>query len=94
MPVPFSASADTNGLAGELADVIITAAVALVRVTGGPDAARAAFEAHLAGVLARSGRLQLRQVISVAALAVQFWIMCPAAAQVQSQYRADDADFR
>lgn len=44
-----------DDLAGELADVIITAALALVRVTGGPDAARAAFGAHLAGVLARSG---------------------------------------
>src|SRR5579859_3166493 len=44
-----------DDLAGEVADVIITAAVALVGVTGGPDAARAAFGAHLAGVLARSG---------------------------------------
>jgi NTP pyrophosphatase (non-canonical NTP hydrolase) len=42
-------------LAGEVADVIITAAVALVKVTGGPDQARAAFQAHLAGVLRRTG---------------------------------------
>jgi NTP pyrophosphatase (non-canonical NTP hydrolase) len=44
-----------DDLAGEVADVIITAAVALVSVAGGPDAARAAFGAHLAGVLTRSG---------------------------------------
>jgi hypothetical protein len=42
-------------LLGELADVIITAAVAITRVTGSPDAARAAFEAHLASVITRAG---------------------------------------
>ena len=35
--------------------VIITAAVAIVRLTGEPRAARAAFDAHLASVLARVG---------------------------------------
>src|ERR1700761_602395 len=38
-------------LAGEIADVIITAAVALVRLSGGPEQARAAFEGHLAAVV-------------------------------------------
>jgi hypothetical protein len=42
-------------LTGELADVIITAAVAIVRLTGGPHQARAAFAAHLAGVVSRAG---------------------------------------
>jgi NTP pyrophosphatase (non-canonical NTP hydrolase) len=44
-----------DDLMGELADVIITASVALVRLAGGPEAARATFGAHLAGVLTRSG---------------------------------------
>jgi hypothetical protein len=35
--------------------VIITASVALVRLAGGPEAARDTFGAHLNGVLARSG---------------------------------------
>jgi NTP pyrophosphatase (non-canonical NTP hydrolase) len=43
-----------DDLMGEVADVIITASVALVRLAGGPDAARAAFGAHLEGVLART----------------------------------------
>jgi NTP pyrophosphatase (non-canonical NTP hydrolase) len=42
-------------LTGEVADVIITAAVAMVGLAGGPDEARAAFQAHLAGVLTRAG---------------------------------------
>jgi predicted house-cleaning noncanonical NTP pyrophosphatase (MazG superfamily)/NTP pyrophosphatase (non-canonical NTP hydrolase) len=42
-------------LIGEVADVVITAAVAIVRLTGGPHEARGAFQAHLAGVLARVG---------------------------------------
>jgi NTP pyrophosphatase (non-canonical NTP hydrolase) len=42
-------------LTGEVADVIITAAVAMVRLAGGPHEARAAFRAHLAGVLTRAG---------------------------------------
>jgi predicted house-cleaning noncanonical NTP pyrophosphatase (MazG superfamily)/NTP pyrophosphatase (non-canonical NTP hydrolase) len=42
-------------LVGEVADVIITAAGSIVRLAGGPDAARAAFEAHLAGVVTRAG---------------------------------------
>jgi NTP pyrophosphatase (non-canonical NTP hydrolase) len=44
-----------DDLLGELADVIITAAVAITRVTGSPDAARSAFDAHLRKVLARAG---------------------------------------
>lgn len=44
-----------DDLMGEVADVIITASVALVRLAGGPDAARAAFGAHLDGVLTRCG---------------------------------------
>jgi NTP pyrophosphatase (non-canonical NTP hydrolase) len=44
-----------DDLTGEVADVIITAAVTIVRLTGSPAAARAAFEAHLAGVLTRAG---------------------------------------
>jgi NTP pyrophosphatase (non-canonical NTP hydrolase) len=44
-----------DDLAGEVADVIISAAVALVRVTGGPQQAQERFQAHLAGVLARTG---------------------------------------
>jgi NTP pyrophosphatase (non-canonical NTP hydrolase) len=44
-----------DDLSGEVADVIITAAVSLVMLSGGPDQARAAFQAHLAGVLARTG---------------------------------------
>jgi NTP pyrophosphatase (non-canonical NTP hydrolase) len=44
-----------DDLTGEVADVIITAAVSIVRLTGSPAAARAAFEAHLAGVLTRAG---------------------------------------
>jgi predicted house-cleaning noncanonical NTP pyrophosphatase (MazG superfamily)/NTP pyrophosphatase (non-canonical NTP hydrolase) len=42
-------------LTGEVGDVIITAAVALVILAGGPGAARAVFAAHLASVLARTG---------------------------------------
>jgi len=42
-------------LVGEVADVIITATVAIVRLTGGSHEARAAFQAHLAGVLTRIG---------------------------------------
>jgi predicted house-cleaning noncanonical NTP pyrophosphatase (MazG superfamily)/NTP pyrophosphatase (non-canonical NTP hydrolase) len=42
-------------LMGEVADVIITAAVAMVGLAGGPGAARTAFEAHLSGVLTRAG---------------------------------------
>jgi hypothetical protein len=45
-------------LLGELADVIITAAVAITRVTGSPDAARAAFAVHLATVITRVGLQQ------------------------------------
>jgi NTP pyrophosphatase (non-canonical NTP hydrolase) len=44
-----------DDLMGEVADVIITASVALVRLAGGPEAARDKFGAHLDGVLARSG---------------------------------------
>ncbi len=44
-----------DDLSGEVADVIITAAVTLVMLSGGPDQARAAFQAHLAGVVARTG---------------------------------------
>ena len=44
-----------DDLMGEVGDVIITAAVALVRLAGSPDAARAAFAAHLAGVVTRCG---------------------------------------
>lgn len=40
---------------GEVADVIITASVTLVRLAGGPEAARDTFGAHLNAVLARSG---------------------------------------
>jgi predicted house-cleaning noncanonical NTP pyrophosphatase (MazG superfamily)/NTP pyrophosphatase (non-canonical NTP hydrolase) len=40
-------------LAGEVGDVIVTAAVTMVLLAGGAAAARAAFGAHLAGVLAR-----------------------------------------
>ena len=40
---------------GEVADVIITASVALVRLAGGPEAARDMFGAASDGVLARSG---------------------------------------
>lgn len=42
-------------LTGEVGDVIITAAVAMVFLASGPGAARAAFEAHLAAVLTRIG---------------------------------------
>jgi predicted house-cleaning noncanonical NTP pyrophosphatase (MazG superfamily)/NTP pyrophosphatase (non-canonical NTP hydrolase) len=42
-------------LVGELADVIITASVAMVRLAGGPHEARAAFQYHLAGVVTRAG---------------------------------------
>ena len=42
-------------LVGEVADVIISAAVAIVRLSGDPRAARDAFQAHLAAVLARAG---------------------------------------
>jgi NTP pyrophosphatase (non-canonical NTP hydrolase) len=42
-------------LVGEVSDVIITAAVAIVMLAGGPDQARAAFAAHLAGVVSRAG---------------------------------------
>jgi NTP pyrophosphatase (non-canonical NTP hydrolase) len=42
-------------LTGEVADVIITAAVAMVGLAGGPQEARAVFQAHLAGVLTRAG---------------------------------------
>ena len=44
-----------DDLVNEVADVIITASVAIVRLTGGQQAARAAFEAHLARVVARAG---------------------------------------
>jgi len=44
-----------DDLMGEVADVIITAALALVWLAGGPDAARDKFGAHLDGVLARAG---------------------------------------
>jgi predicted house-cleaning noncanonical NTP pyrophosphatase (MazG superfamily) len=40
---------------GEVADVIISAAVAIVRLSGDPRAARDAFQAHLAAVLTRVG---------------------------------------
>jgi predicted house-cleaning noncanonical NTP pyrophosphatase (MazG superfamily)/NTP pyrophosphatase (non-canonical NTP hydrolase) len=42
-------------IVGEVADVIISAAVAIVRLAGDPRAARDAFAAHLAAVLARAG---------------------------------------
>jgi predicted house-cleaning noncanonical NTP pyrophosphatase (MazG superfamily)/NTP pyrophosphatase (non-canonical NTP hydrolase) len=42
-------------LVGEVADVIITGAVTIVKLAGGPGAARAAFESHLAGVVSRAG---------------------------------------
>jgi NTP pyrophosphatase (non-canonical NTP hydrolase) len=42
-------------LTGEVADVLITAAVAIVRLAGGPHEARAAFDAHLARVVSRAG---------------------------------------
>jgi hypothetical protein len=44
-----------DDLMGEVADVIVTASVALVMLAGGPDAARAAYGAHLDGVLTRCG---------------------------------------
>ena len=44
-----------DDLVGELADVIITASVAIVRLAGGPHEARAAFQTHLAGVVTRAG---------------------------------------
>jgi NTP pyrophosphatase (non-canonical NTP hydrolase) len=44
-----------DDLMGEVADVIITASVTLVRLAGGPEAARDTFGAHLNGVLARGG---------------------------------------
>ena len=44
-----------DDLMGEVADVIITASIALVRLAGGPEAARDTFGAHLNGVLARCG---------------------------------------
>jgi NTP pyrophosphatase (non-canonical NTP hydrolase) len=44
-----------DDLVNEVADVIITASVAIVRLTGDHQAARAAFEAHLARVVARAG---------------------------------------
>lgn len=44
-----------DDLMGEVGDVIITASIALVRLAGGPEAARAAFGAHLDGVLTRCG---------------------------------------
>jgi predicted house-cleaning noncanonical NTP pyrophosphatase (MazG superfamily)/NTP pyrophosphatase (non-canonical NTP hydrolase) len=42
-------------LVGEVGDVIITAAVAIVQLTCSPGAARAAFESHLASVTSRAG---------------------------------------
>jgi predicted house-cleaning noncanonical NTP pyrophosphatase (MazG superfamily)/NTP pyrophosphatase (non-canonical NTP hydrolase) len=42
-------------LVGEVADVIITASVAIVLLAGGADGARAAFESHLAAVVSRAG---------------------------------------
>lgn len=42
-------------LVNEVADVIISAAVAIVRLTGDHQTARAKFDAHLAYVLARAG---------------------------------------
>jgi predicted house-cleaning noncanonical NTP pyrophosphatase (MazG superfamily)/NTP pyrophosphatase (non-canonical NTP hydrolase) len=42
-------------LVGEVGDVIITAAVSIVRLTGSTAAARAAFESHLASVVNRAG---------------------------------------
>ena len=41
-------------LVGEVSDVIITASVAIVRLTGSPSGARAAFESHLASVVGRA----------------------------------------
>ena len=45
----------TDDLVNEVADVIISACVAIVRLTGDQRSARAAFEAHLGRVLARAG---------------------------------------
>jgi predicted house-cleaning noncanonical NTP pyrophosphatase (MazG superfamily)/NTP pyrophosphatase (non-canonical NTP hydrolase) len=42
-------------LVNEVADVMISAAVAIVRLTGDTRSARAAFEAHLGGVVTRAG---------------------------------------
>ena len=44
-----------DDLVNEVAHVRITAAVTIVRLTGDGQAARAAFEAHLARVVARAG---------------------------------------
>lgn len=44
-----------DDLVNEVADVMITASVAMVLLTGDHQAARAAFEAHLARVLVRTG---------------------------------------
>src|ERR1700761_5647753 len=44
-----------DDLAGEVADVLITAAVTLVEVTGGLQQAQETFQAHLAAVLPRTG---------------------------------------
>src|SRR6185437_4878729 len=44
-----------DDLVNEVADVIITAAVTIVKLTGEPQAASAAFNAHLATVLDRAG---------------------------------------
>lgn len=44
-----------DDLVNEVADVIISAAVAVVRLTGDHQAARAKFNAHLARVLTRAG---------------------------------------
>ena len=48
-------SRSRDDLMGEVADVMITASVTLVRLAGGPEAARDTFGAHLDSVLARSG---------------------------------------
>jgi NTP pyrophosphatase (non-canonical NTP hydrolase) len=44
-----------DDLVNEVADVIITAAVTIVRLTGEPQAAHGAFNAHLSSVLTRAG---------------------------------------
>ncbi|HEY0933947.1 MAG TPA: MazG-like family protein [Trebonia sp.] len=44
-----------DDLVHEVADVIISAAVAIVQLSGSPGAAQAAFETHLASVLTRAG---------------------------------------
>ena len=48
-------SRSRDDLMGEVADVIITASVTMVRLAGGPEAARDTFGVHLDRVLTRSG---------------------------------------